>query len=402
MSVIGIVGEYNPFHYGHKYHIDETKKLLGEDAPVVCVMSGDFIQRGEAAVYSKFARAEAAVKCGADLVLELPVPWALSSAEGFAEGAVGILGNIGVVTHLSFGSECGEIEPLEKIAQLLIDPLMTGEIKDELAKDDTLSFASARQRAVFNRIGESARLLETPNNILAVEYIKAIYNQSLGLEPVTLRRIGSGHDKTGENGPRSASELRTRLARGMDISDSVPETAMEIYAREDSLGRGPVMMENLELPLMSRLRMLSDEDFSGIPDGGAGLANRLAAACREESGLDAVAAAAKSKRYALSRIRRMLMCAALGIKAEDTQGIPPYARVLAANERGCALLKEMNVKSRIPVLTKPASVKDMGMECKRIFELGARVHDLYVLGYTAREERRGGADWRNSPKIVNK
>ncbi len=400
MSVIGIVGEYNPFHYGHKYHIDETKKLLGEDAPVVCVMSGDFIQRGEAAVYSKFARAEAAVKSGADLVLELPAPWALSSAEGFARGAVGILGNLGVVTHLSFGSECGDLKALEKLAETLIDPLIVGEIKAELEKDDTLSFAAARQKAVYNRIGEAAKLLEMPNNILAVEYIKAIYNQSLRVKPVTVGRIGSGHDKEGDSGPRSASELRTRLSHGMDISDSVPEAAAKIYAREDSLGRGPVMMEHLEMQIISRLRMLNASDFAALPDGAAGLSNRLAAACREETGLDAIAAAAKSKRYALSRIRRMLMCAALGITSEMADGIPPYARVLAANERGCALLKEIGINTRIPVLVKPASVKDMGREAQKLFELGAKAHDLYVLGYNAKEERKGGLDYRTSPKIV--
>ena len=400
MSVIGIVGEYNPFHYGHKYHIEESKKLLGEDAPVVCVMSGDFIQRGEAAVYSKFARAEAAVKSGADLVLELPAPWALSSAEGFARGAVGLLGSLGVVTHLSFGSECGEIAPLEKLAEALIDPLIIKEIKDEMADDDTASFAAARQRAVSKRVGELASQLELPNNILAVEYIKAIYEQRLELTPLTVARFGSGHDASAESGPRSASELRTRLSRGMDIADSVPEEAAKIYAREDSLGRGPVMMEHLESAIISRLRMLEDEDFASLPDSGAGLSNRLAAACREESGLDAITAAAKSKRYALSRIRRMLMCAALGISEGMAEGIPPYARVLAANERGCALLKEMSGVTKVPVLTKPAAVKDMGEDCRKLFELGSRAHDLYVLGYTAKEERKGGQDYRTSPKIL--
>ena len=400
MSVIGIVGEYNPFHYGHKYHIEQTKKQLGEDAPVVCVMSGDFIQRGEAAVYSKFARAEAAVKNGADLVLELPAPWALSSAEGFARGAVGLLGSLGVVTHLSFGSECGEAEPLEKLAEILIEPMMINEIKNIMAEDDTLSFAIARQQAVAKRAGELASQLELPNNILAVEYIKAIYNLRLELIPVTVQRFGSGHDASAESGPRSASELRTRLSRGMDIADSVPEEAAKIYAREDSLGRGPVMMEHLESAIISRLRMLSDDDFARLPDAGAGLHNRLAAACREESGLDAIAAAAKSKRYALSRIRRMLMCAALGITADMTEGTPPYARVLAANERGCALLKEMNSASKVPILTKPAAVKDLSRGCQEVFELGAKAHDLYVLGCTAKEERKGGQDFRTSPKII--
>ncbi len=397
MNVIGIVGEYNPFHCGHKYHIDETKLLLGEDCPVVCVMSGDFIQRGEAAIYSKFARAEAACKSGVDLVIELPVPWALSSAEGFARGAVGLLGSLGVVTHLSFGSECGEIKPLEQLAEVLLDPKMDVLIKNELLKDETASFAVARQRAVTQLVGELSSQLETPNNILAVEYIKAIYDQRLGMEPVTVQRFGSGHDSASASGPRSAAEIRTRLGRGLDISDCVPEEVLKIAAREAELGRGPVLTENLELAILSRLRMLSDADFASIPDAGEGLYNRLAKACREESGIDAILAAAKSKRYALSRIRRMMLSAALGIKTDMAKNTPPYARVLAANERGCELLKTINVLSRVPIITKPASVKSLDSECNEVFRLCADARDLYVLGYTAKEERRGGTDWRTSP-----
>lgn len=402
MSVIGIVGEYNPFHYGHKHHIKETIKQMGEDCPVVCVMSGDFIQRGEAAVYSKFARAEAAVKSGVDLVLELPLPWTLSSAEGFARGAVGLLGATGVVTHLSFGSECGEVTPLASLAELLMNPLFINDIRTELSSDEGIPFALARQRAAAKKVGELAGQLETPNNILAVEYIKAIYDQGLSMTPVTVQRFGSGHDSTAESGPRSASEIRRALANGADIARSVPDSAYEIYLREDKLGRGPVLSDNLETAILSRLRMLDDAAFASLPDAAEGLNNRLARAAREECGLDAVLAAAKSKRYALSRIRRMTLCAALGIKAEDAQGIPPYARVLAASERGCALLREMSVKSKVPVITKPASVRELDENCRHIFDICSSAHDFYSLGYTAKEERRGGADWRNSPKIVNK
>lgn len=400
MSVIGIVGEYNPFHYGHKHHIAETKRLLGEDCPVVCAMSGDFIQRGEAAVYSKFARAEAAVRSGVDLVLELPPAWALSSAEGFARGAVGLLGSIGVVTHLSFGSECGEVEPLETLAEILLDPLIGADIRRELEAQEGIPFAAARQRAVAKRAGELSGQLETPNNILAVEYIKAVYEQGLSIKPVTVQRFGSGHDKISESGHKSAAEIRRALANGADISASVPGSAYEIYRREDKLGRGPVLMENLESAMISRLRMLPDSAFAALPDAGEGLNNRLARAAREESGLDAVIAAAKSKRYALSRIRRMVMCAVLGISADMSRETPPYARVLAANARGCALLREMDGKARIPVITKPAAVKELGAECREVFDRSSSVHDLYVLGYSAKEERRGGADWRTSPKIV--
>lgn len=400
MSVIGIVGEYNPFHYGHKHHIAETKRLLGEDCPVVCAMSGDFIQRGEAAVYSKFARAEAAVRSGIDLVLELPPAWALSSAEGFARGAVGLLGSIGVVTHLSFGSECGEVEPLETLAEILLDPLIGADIRRELEAQEGIPFAAARQRAVAKRAGELSGQLETPNNILAVEYIKAVYEQGLSIKPVTVQRFGSGHDKISESGHKSAAEIRRALANGADISASVPGSAYEIYRREDKLGRGPVLMENLESAMISRLRMLPDSAFAALPDAGEGLNNRLARAAREESGLDAVIAAAKSKRYALSRIRRMVMCAVLGISADMSRETPPYARVLAANARGCALLRDMDGKARIPVITKPAAVKELGAECREVFDRSSSAHDLYVLGYSAKEERRGGADWRTSPKIV--
>ena len=238
MSVIGIVGEYNPMHYGHLHHIAETKRLMGEDCPVVCVMSGDFIQRGEAAVYSKFARAEAAVMSGVDLVLELPLPWVLSSAEGFARGAVGLLGATGVVTHLSFGSECGEIEVLETIAETLIDPLIGADIRAELQNDAGIPFAVARQRAVAKRLGEMSSQLETPNNILAIEYIKAIYNLGLGIKPVTIRRFGSGHDQLSGEGHKSAAEIRRMMINGGDIASVLPESAYTVYRREEKLGRG--------------------------------------------------------------------------------------------------------------------------------------------------------------------
>ena len=400
LSVIGIVGEYNPFHYGHMHHITETKKLMGEDCPVVCAMSGDFIQRGEAAVYSKFARAEAAVRSGVDLVLELPLPWVLSSAEGFARGAVGMLGATGVVTHLSFGSECGEVEVLETIAKTLIDPLIGADIRAELASDEGIAFAAARQRAVAKRLGEMSCQLETPNNILAVEYIKAIYNLGLNLKPVTIQRFGSGHDELSGEGYKSAAEIRRMISGGKDIASELPESAYAVYRREEKLGRGPVTPESLESAIISRLRMLPDKAYAALPDTGEGLHNRIARAAKEECSLDAILAAGKSKRYALSRIRRIIMCAALGISAQMSAETPPYARVLAANSRGCSLLRDMGEKSRIPVITKPAEVKSCGDECRGLFELGSAAHDLYVLGYAARGERKGGADWRTSPKIM--
>ena len=383
-NVIGIVAEYNPFHNGHARLIEQTRAQLGAVCPVVCVMSGDFVQRGSPAVYSKFARAEAAARCGADLVLELPLPWSLSSAEGFARGAVGLLGSLGVVTHLSFGSECGELDPLQRVAEALLDPLLGEDLRAELRSG--IPFAAARQQA--------------PNNILAVEYLKAIYDQRLELHPLTVLRTGAQHDRFAEGNIRSASELRMRIGAGEDVSTFLPRAAAEICAREKTRGRGPVLPEVLESALLSRLRMLPQTAYNALPGATEGLGNSLYRAAHEEPTLDGVLAAAKSKRYALARIRRMTMCAALGVTAGRDGGTPPYARVLAIGAQGRELLRAIDMRASVPVITKPAAGRSLPGPAGEIFALTADAHDLYVLGCPARDERRCGGDWRASPFVL--
>lgn len=397
MSVIGIVAEYNPFHFGHLYHIQKSREIIGSDSTVICVMSGDFVQRGEAAAFSKYARAEAACRCGADLVIELPLVWSLSSAEGFAKGAVTLLSGLGC-THLSFGSEAGETEPLSRLAEALLAPDMNDRISRLLALDGSLSYAAARQRAAEELEGVEAKLLETPNNILAVEYFKAILTRCPDLQPVTLLRRGSSHD--GEGGEwKSASELRAVLRLGGKLSGEIPDAAAEVFEREVRCGRARPDALSFEMAMLSRLRMLRESDFERLPDASDGTGRRLYRAAMEEPTLDAVIASAKSKRYALSRIRRMVCCAVLGVEAGMTQKDPPYARVLAANARGCEHLRILR-SAELPVLTKPASVRSLGEEALQCFELGARARDFYALGYQAAEERRGGADWRKCPVIL--
>lgn len=399
MRVVGIVTEFNPFHNGHALLLERAREAMGEDTAVVCCMSGDFVQRGEAAVWSKFARAEAAARCGADLVFELPLPWALSSAEGFARGGVGLLAALGVVDCLCFGSECGETEPLERAAEALLSHALAAELRREL--ESGIPFAAARQRALAAVTDEeTARLVETPNNILAVEYIRAIYELGLDLGFMTVRREGAEHDGQGEGSIRSASELRSRIAAGKSCSGFMPDAALAVFEREAERGRGPVLMETLEPMLLARLRMLPDEEFSRLPDASEGLGNRLRAAVRDEPTLDGVLAAAKSKRYALSRIRRMTMCACLGVREGMAEGVPPYARLLAASERGRELLRRAQDKSRIPIITKAAAARQLPRETLSVFELGSGARDLYVLGYRAAAERRGGTDWRTGPALV--
>lgn len=399
MRAAGIVAEFNPFHNGHALLIERAREALGGDAAVVCAMSGDFVQRGEAAVWSKFARAEAAARCGADLVFELPLPWALSSAEGFARGGVGLLAALGVVDCLCFGSECGETEPLERAAEALLGPDFSAALRNELERG--IPFAAARQRALAAVTDEdTAALLETPNNILAVEYIRAIYELGLDLGFMTIRREGAAHDAPGQGSIRSASELRNRLAAGKSNRGFMPDAASAVFEREYERGRGPVLMETLEPMLLSRLRMLPDAEFNRLPDASEGLGNRLRAAVRDEPTLDGVLAAAKSKRYALSRIRRMTMCACLGIREGMAEELPPYARLLAATERGRALLRQAQDKSRVPIITKPATARQLPREALELFELGAGARDLCVLAYRAAAERRGGGDWRTGPVMV--
>lgn len=400
MSVIGIVCEYNPFHNGHEYHIRISRNKLGEDSPVICVMSGDFVQRGEPAVYSKFARAEAACLCGANLVIELPVPWALSSAESFARGSVALLSSLGA-THISFGSESGEVEVLEKIARTLLEPQLNNDIKLLLNQNPNMSYAFARQLAAEERLGELSRQMEMPNNILAIEYLKAIYELRLDINPMTVQRCGGGHDRVSNGpGPKSASELRSLIFKGKVPTEYIPGNAAGIYEREREQGREISDRGNFEIAMLSRLRMFSPEYFSSLPDGADGAGMRLYKACRSESSLNAILARTKTKRYAMSRIRRMCLNACLGVKAGMNEGVPPYARVLAADETGCALLKNISKKQSIPIITKPASVKALGSECSDLFELGAYAHDLYTLGFSAEYERKVGLDWQTSPKIV--
>ena len=393
MDFVGVVCEYNPFHNGHEYHLRES--LLRTKAEgVVCVMSGDFVQRGEAAIYSKYARAEAACRCGADVVFELPLPWSLASAEGFARGAVGL------PKTLSFGTEAERLEDLDFLARKLIEPQTVADIRALMAEDATLSFAAARQLVLERSCGPAARLLEGPNNILAVEYLKAIYDLRLELTPLAVRRTGSAHDGAGEGNSRSASELRGLLRRGEKTSSFMPAGAQAVYEKDAAMGRGTPSREALETAILSRLRTLDAARCAALPDASGGLGERLLKAAAEEPTWDAVCAAVKNKRLAMARVRRSVLCAALGVENGMAVGTAPYARLLAATARGRELLGEIKKTSAVPILTRPAAVRELDAESVKIFSLGAAAHDLYVLGYRAAEERRGGADWRTGPRIV--
>ena len=392
MRAVGIVAEYNPFHAGHMFQLARIRESFGPDTPVVAVLSGDFVQRGEAAVFSKFARAEAAVRCGVSLVLELPLPWCLSSAEGFARGGIGALQSSGVVDAVCFGSESGDPDRLKECADALGSPSFSEALRRELAEG--ISFAAAREKALLSLGVDCAGILRSPNDILAVEYIRAARQLSFDAKFIPVLRSGAAHDAAG-----SAFDLRQRMAEGLEWLDRIPSEAAAVFALEIREGRGPVLPQDLRLPIVSRLRERGREDFAALPDAGEGLENLLFEAAQKETSPEAVAAAAKSKRYALSRLRRMVTCAALGVREGMADALPPYLRVLAFDDRGAALLREMRETASVPVITKPAHIRKENERANMIFDLGSRAHDLYVLGYRDPAQQIGGGDLRAAPYI---
>ncbi len=395
MKIAGIVSEYNPFHLGHEMHIEKTKALLGEETLIVCVMSGDFTQRGDLAVFEKHSRAEAAVRCGADLVLELPLPWAVSSAESFADGAVSVLESLGIVTHISFGSEIGEASPLESMASVLLSEGVDELIKAELKLG--VSYAAARQKAAQKILGGEADILNSPNNILGIEYIKALKKLNSSIEPITFRRVGAGHDSGELLETASASKIREILRKGGEPWDYIPEAAAVIFRREIDAGRAPIFIESCEGAVLSRLRKMCKSDFALLDRGEEGLSDRLYRFAAKEPTLEAVLMSTKTKRYALSRIRRMVLRAYLGVP-DDFYGPPPYAKILAFNKSGREALKRAS--KNFTLITKPAAGKKLTGEAKFLFELEAAAKDLYVLAYPNPAERRGGREFTEGPRII--
>lgn len=397
MRVIGIISEYNPFHSGHRYQISETKRRLGEDSFIVCVMSGNWVQRGDAAICDKWTRAAMALRGGVDLVLELPTVWSVSSAETFAEGGVSILDATGIVDTLSFGSESGELFPLELAASLLSSPQYSAALRVYL--NQGFSFPVARQHAATDLLGESAHCLQTPNNNLGVEYLRAIHRIGSSIQPHTLLRLGAAHDsKTLGQDFASASKLRQELHAGNCLSLLPYLSTSDLDALTEA---GLSSLSYAERAVFARLRSMSAEDFLSLPDCGEGLHNRLARASIESSTLDELYANIKSRRYAHARIRRLVLWSFLSLTSADRPVSPPYLRVLGMNRRGQSLLKEMKQSARLPILTKPAHAHNLPKEGQALFALEARCTALYDLCRADFGTRAGKMEYSESPVILS-
>lgn len=401
MQVAGIVAEYNPFHLGHGWHIAETRRLLGGDAGIVCAMSGNFVQRGQAAVIDKWRRAECALLGGADLVLELPTVWAAASAEAFAQGAVALLAASGVVDVLSFGCENGDAASLSAAADCLLTGAHRELLREELGRG--VSFPAARQAAAERLIGPQAGCLSTPNNNLAVEYLKALKLLHSPIAPLVVARVGAGHDAAAPvGGFASASAVRSMLKDGRwdEAGRYLPPSTKSLLLQEAKQGRCPAGLEQCERAVLARLRAMDEDDFAALPDSGTaeGLPRRLTEAAKTSCSIEEFCAAAKTKRYTHARIRRLVLWAFLGLTAADRPSAPLYLRVLAFNRRGQALLREMREKAALPVLVKSAHARRLPESARQLFNLEARCTDLYAL--CSPLPRPCGLEWTTGPVLA--
>jgi len=428
MKVLGIVAEYNPFHNGHIYHIEQSKAVTGCDA-VVCVMSGNFIQRGEPALINKFARAEIALQNCVDLVIELPLPFAMSSAESFGFGAVKILDSIGIVDCISFGSEQGDINSLQAISDILANEPQ--EYKDELKRQLSLglSFPVCRQNALQKYMkGHSSKygtadlsaFLETSNNILGIEYLKAINRLKSPIKAYTLKRIANQYNSTALTGSiSSATAIRNTIknmsvnnqklflsdaaqeqsALSLNMVQAIPDNSKIIIERELMEGRGPNSINQFENILLAFLRQASAEKLREVPGISEGLEYRIKKASEVSGNIDELLSNICTKRYTQTRIQRILLSLLIGITKNDIDtfmqyGGPQYSRILGFNKVGRELLSKIKRSSSLPIITKPSDYKtSCNKLLTRMLEIEAHSTDIYVLGYKNPTYRKAGQEF---------
>lgn len=373
--IAGIVCEYNPFHKGHLYHIEKTKSC-GADY-IVAVMSGNFVQRGECAYFDKWLRAEGAVKCGADIVIDLPVPWSCGSAESFARGSVGLLSDFGI-DLLSFGSECDDSELLYRCAEALSDEKVGSLLKRKMAEG--LSYPSALSEAVGEIYGEREReILSSPNSTLAVEYIKALKAFSPDTKILPVKRKGSDHDgEKVKDGIASASKIRS-FSDFSEAEEFVPEKIYPLFLNAVNNGDGPCLMEKGERAVLSALREIKKEEYSLYVTDESGLAGRIYEAVKTAVSLDDLYEKAKTKNYTHSRVRREVLALYLKIPKEISKGKVPYMRILAASERGLSLLGKAQENSSVPVVTRHSQMSLLSQEAQRVYEIQCISSDKFAV-----------------------
>jgi len=398
MKLMAVICEYNPFHNGHAYQLKTQKEALNADA-VIGIMSGSFVQRGEPSVVDKWARAEMALSGGCDLVLELPVVYSLQSAEGFAHGAVSMLSALGISGYLAFGSESGEVERLQASAKACLRPEYHEALQQFLQEGE--SYPQACQKALFAIDRALAEGLENrPNDILGIEYCKAIETTGAQLVPAAIKRIGAHDSSVSEGNFLSATGIRSCIEKGSDIVPFMPESALSIMKREEAAGRGPVFVDSLDLLIRYVFTQKKPCELSNISGMSEGLENRLIRAAKEYESFRAISEAAKTKRYPQTRIKRAMLNALLGITKDDERLLPAYARILGFTNRGADVIREVKKKAQIPFINKVADATFSDPDAARMFELDCLATDVYSLLYPQKKAGKCGMDFYRSPVLM--
>lgn len=379
MKITGIICEYNPFHNGHLYHIKKTRE--NGATHIAAVMSGNYVQRGDIAVMDKFERAKLAVKGGADLVIEIPTVYSMSSAEFYARGAVYILDSLGCVDEISFGSEVGSVTELEKAAEIAKDCSNSPELEEYLRSG--MSYPNAINTMVYSRYGKKlsnriSEILAAPNNVLAIEYLKAIKHFNSSVKPFTIQRKSAAHDSmTVLDGISSASFIRKCMTEKSDFSSLVPAYVNQAYMNSCSAGK-IADISNLERIIIYKLRTTPPEELRNIPDIGQGLEYRILAAA-DHNNLEEILMHIKTKRYTMARIKRILLNMLIGVKKSDLEILPPYGRILAVTERGRDILSKAKNTGKIPFATSLSKLAQTSDNAKQFAKLEGTASDIYAL-----------------------
>ncbi len=372
MSIIGIVSEFNPFHKGHKYLIDSVKK---QGDTIVCVMSGNYVQRAEPAIFPKDVRVEMALRNGVDIVLELPFIYATASAELFAKNAVKILDSFGC-DKIAFGSEIADIERLTGVVDILSDENFESKINKYL--NDGLSYPVARQMA-FDEYGYNFDI-STPNNILAIEYIKAIKQIDSDMIPVAIKRIGAGYnDDSAIEDFASATHIRSLIKGHSDYKQYVPENIHDLYNEAIQSG-AYISYDKYNLVALTLLRDKIGSDFKNIANMAEGIENRVENSIKINVDINEVYNCVKTKRYTHSRVRRVVLSMMFGITNEDLYTTSPYCRMLGFNTEISKTVGKLADNCKLPFIVNYSDFSKYNRsEMDRVFELENRSTDIYNL-----------------------
>lgn len=388
-KILAIIAEYNPFHNGHLYHLEKSKKIVDPDYSI-CIMSGNFCQRGDTSIIDKWSKAEMAIKSGFDLVIELPVIYSISSAENFAEGALKILNAFNNVT-LSFGSECGNINVLNKFANILYDEPkeFSTILTHELAKG--ISYPKARENALMlylNDVRKYANVLSNSNNILGIEYLKAIKKLRSKVQPITVKRIGTDYNSLKiKDRLASATAIRNLIQNDEDVAKLVPKSSFDILSSNMKYGKTVNGLAIFEKEIIYTLRKMSIQEIADLQDVSEGLENLIKTAADSCNTLEDLINSIKSKRYTRSRIQRILLYSLLDITKKDIQEsykVNPYIRVLGVSNHGKELLSEISKKrSKFPVITSVKKFMDSSNNkvLKNMLSKDILASNIYTLGY---------------------